>query len=243
MLIPSGNELYLLPRSHDCAGIPSIQVDNTSQKSVALVAECDAVLWHSRLGHLNMQSLQAKQSHNTPSVPAMPSYVIDLSSQSCNLNKATSAPQNRKASHKPAAPLQHFSCDLWGPVHVPSTYGVRYCLLVIDHHTNFMWVRFLKSKDETCSQGETILMNARHTHARNHSEAHALVPFIKFDSDFVFKTSGTQLMCIRLGFNTQLSAPYAHHMLGKAERPWRTLRDCASSMLHAMYVTTCGRVP
>jgi hypothetical protein len=43
-------------------------------------------------------------------------------------------------------------------------------------------------------------------------------------------------MCTRLGLSTQLSAPYAHHMLGKAERPWRTLRDCASSMLHAMFV-------
>jgi hypothetical protein len=39
MLIPSGNGPYLLPRSHDCAGLPSRPVDNTSQKSVALAAE------------------------------------------------------------------------------------------------------------------------------------------------------------------------------------------------------------
>jgi hypothetical protein len=32
------------------------------------------------------------------------------------------------------------------------------------------------------------------------------------------------------------SAPYAHHMLGKAERKWCTLRDGASSMLHAISV-------
>jgi hypothetical protein len=52
----------------------------------------------------------------------------------------------------------------------------------------------------------------------------------------VFEVANTQLMCTRLGFGTQFSAPYAHHMLGKAERPWRTPRDCASSMLHAMSV-------
>jgi hypothetical protein len=114
MLIPSGNGLYLLPRSHDCAGLPSRPVDSPSQKSVALAAECDAALWHSRLGHLNMQSLQAHHSHNTSSIPAMPSSVTDLPCESCNLNKATSAPQNRTASHKVAAPLRHFSCDLWG---------------------------------------------------------------------------------------------------------------------------------
>jgi hypothetical protein len=183
-----------------------------------------------------MQSLQAQHSHNTPYVPVMPSSVMDLPCESCNLNKATSAPQNRTASHKPAAPLQHFSCDLWGPIHVPSPYGVRYCLLVIDHDTNFMWVRFLKSKDDTCSKLETILLDARHVHVRYHSEGHAFAPFIKFDSDFVFEASDTQLMCARLGFSTHISAPYAHHMLGKVDRPWRTLRDCSSSMLHAMSV-------
>jgi hypothetical protein len=43
-------------------------------------------------------------------------------------------------------------------------------------------------------------------------------------------------MCTRLGFNTQFSAPNAHHMLGLAKHPWRTLRDFAFSMLHAMCV-------
>jgi hypothetical protein len=38
-------------------------------------------------------------------------------------------------------------------------------------------------------------------------------------------------MCARLGVGVRLSAPYAQHMLGKAERPWRTLRDNASAML------------
>jgi hypothetical protein len=99
-----------------------------------------------------------------------------------------------------------------------------------------MWVRFLKSKEETCSKLETILLYARNTHAMCHSQHHAFAPFIKFDSDSVFEASETQLMCTRLGFSTQFSAPHDHHMLGKAERPWRTLLDCAFSMLHAMSV-------
>jgi hypothetical protein len=183
-----------------------------------------------------MQSLQAQHSNNTTSVPSMPSSTIYLSCESCNLSKATSAPTNRTASQKPHAPSEKFSCDLWGPVHVPSPYGLRYCRLVIDHHTNFMWVRFLKSRDKICSKLETFLLDARNTHAKCHSYLHAFAPFIKFDSDSVFEASDTELMCNRLGFNTQFSAPYAHHMLGKAERPWRKLRDCASSMLHAMSV-------
>jgi hypothetical protein len=52
----------------------------------------------------------------------------------------------------------------------------------------------------------------------------------------MFEAANTQLVCTRMGFNTKFFAPYPHHMLGKAERPWRTLRDSASSILHAMSV-------
>jgi hypothetical protein len=39
-----------------------------------------------------------------------------------------------------------------------------------------------------------------------------------------------------MGVGVQFSAPYAHHMLGKAERPWRTILDNASAILHCMAV-------
>jgi hypothetical protein len=38
-------------------------------------------------------------------------------------------------------------------------------MLVIDHHTNYMWVRFLKSKDDTYSELEYILLEIRHVYA------------------------------------------------------------------------------
>jgi hypothetical protein len=43
-------------------------------------------------------------------------------------------------------------------------------------------------------------------------------------------------MRARMGVGVQFSAPYARHMLGKAERPWRTIRDNATAMLHSMAV-------
>jgi hypothetical protein len=42
-------------------------------------------------------------------------------------------------------------------------------------------------------------------------------------------------MCARLGVGVQFSAPYAQHLLGKAERPRRTIPDNTSAMLHTMY--------
>jgi hypothetical protein len=146
------------------------------------------------------------------------------------------APRNRTVYEKPSAPLQQQSCDMGGPINVPSPHGLRYCLLVIDHHTKNMWDRILKSKDEKCSILETFMLDSRNIHAKCHSQLHACAPFIKFDSDNMLDTCDTHLMCTQLGFKTIFSAPYAHHMLGNAEHLWRTLRDCASVMLHAMYV-------
>jgi hypothetical protein len=99
-----------------------------------------------------------------------------------------------------------------------------------------MWVLFLKSKDDACHELETILMDIKHLHARHHSQSGAFAPAIKFDSDYVFEAAVTRQMCARLGVGVQFSASYAHHMLGKAERPWRTSRGSACAMLHSMSV-------
>jgi hypothetical protein len=109
-------------------------------------------------------------------------------------------------------------------------------VLVIDHHTHYMWVRFLRCKDDACSELETILLDIKHLHARHHAHSGAFAPVIKFDSDFVFEVVITRHMCAGLGDGIQFSAPYAHHMLGKAERPWRTICGNAYAMLHSMAV-------
>jgi transposase InsO family protein len=109
-------------------------------------------------------------------------------------------------------------------------------MLVIDHHTHYMWVRFLKSKDDIRSNLETILLEIRHLHARHHSQSGALTPILKSDSDSIFKAAMTPEMCARMGVGVQFSAPCAYHMLGKAERPWRTIKDNAFAMLDSMAV-------
>jgi transposase InsO family protein len=99
-----------------------------------------------------------------------------------------------------------------------------------------MWVRFLKSKDDTCSELESILLEVRHLHAPYHYAYGAFTPVLKFDSDSVFEAAAARQMCGRLGFGIQFSAPYARHVLGKAERPWRTIRNNAYAMMHTMSV-------
>jgi hypothetical protein len=49
-----------------------------------------------------------------------------------------------------------------------------------------MWVRFLKSKEDTCKEPESVMLELRYLHARHHSQSGAFAHVIKFDSDYVF---------------------------------------------------------
>jgi hypothetical protein len=156
--------LYLLPHQPELPPSPSAEKARDPFSRVALTAQSDLVLWHRRFGHLNMQSLQAEHTHGVPTSPTLASYVKHISCDSCLLHKATTAPRNTAACAKPSRPLLNLSYDLWGPMNVPSPHGLRECLLVIDHHTHYMWVRFLKSKDDACS-------------ARNHRVGHSTLAY------------------------------------------------------------------
>jgi hypothetical protein len=94
----------------------------------------------------------------------------------------------------------------------------------------------LKSKEDTCTKLESIPLELRHLHARHHSHSGAFAPVIKFDSDYVFEAAPIRQMGARMCVGVQFSAPYAHHMLGKAEHPRQTIRDNAFAMLHNMAV-------
>jgi hypothetical protein len=92
-------------------------------------------------------------------------------------------------------------------------------MLVIDQRTHYMWVRFLKSKDDTCSELDCIMLEIRHLHARHQSLSGTFTHVIKFDSDSILEAASTRQMCARLGVGVQFSASYSHLMLGKAECP------------------------
>jgi hypothetical protein len=109
-------------------------------------------------------------------------------------------------------------------------------VLVIDYHTHYLWVRFLKSKGDTCLELECIMLENFRLHARHHSLSCTFAPFSKFDSNSFTEAATTRQMCARMGIGVQFWAPYAHHMFDKAERPWRTIRYNASAMLHSMAV-------
>jgi hypothetical protein len=195
VLKPSGNGLYFLQHPTTTGRLPSVDKPTLLDNDVALTAQCNFVLSHRRFGHLNMHTLHAQHDNGVPTSHALPSSVKNVSCDSCLLIKASASPRNTVACAKPPRPHMNMSSDIWGPVNVPFPHGLRHCLLMINHHTIFMWVRFLKSKDDTCGELESILLEVRHLYARYHSPCGAFAPVLTFDYDSVFEAAPIHHIC------------------------------------------------
>ncbi|GKC62667.1 retrovirus-related pol polyprotein from transposon TNT 1-94 [Tanacetum coccineum] len=106
-------------------------------------------LWHRWLSHLNFSTLNhlAKQGL----VRGLPKLKFEKD----HLCSACSLGKSKKHSHKPKAEdtnqekLNLLHMDLCGPMGVESINGKKYILVIVDDYSRFMWVKFLRSKDET----------------------------------------------------------------------------------------------
>jgi hypothetical protein len=164
VLKPSGNGLYLLPHQSELPPSPTTESSHGSNLRVALTAHCDPILWHRRFGHLYMQSTHAHHTHDVPTSPSLAGSVKNVSCDSCLLHKANAAPRNITTCAKPSRPLLNMSSDIWGPLNVPSPHGLHYCVLVIHHHTYYMWVL------------DNIMSEICHLHARHDSQLGDFAP-------------------------------------------------------------------
>ncbi|GJX46176.1 zinc finger, CCHC-type containing protein [Tanacetum coccineum] len=109
--------------------------------------ENHAWLWHAQLGHLNFDSI--KQMTQKKLVEGIPS--ISHKNQVCNtclLGKHSRAPFPNQTNTKSLEPLNLVFGDICGPISPATESGKKYMFLLVDDCTRYMWVYFLKSKDE-----------------------------------------------------------------------------------------------
>ncbi|GJS70833.1 retrovirus-related pol polyprotein from transposon TNT 1-94 [Tanacetum coccineum] len=78
--------------------------------------------------------------------------------------------KSKKHSHKPKAEdtnqekLNLLHMDLCGPMRVRSINGKKYILVIVDEYLRFMWVKFLRSNDESPETLKDYYENVRITH-------------------------------------------------------------------------------
>nr|GEW26733.1 hypothetical protein [Tanacetum cinerariifolium] len=102
-----------------------------------------------RLSHLNFGTINDLTKHGL--VDGLPKFKYDKD----HLGSTCERGKSKKASHPPkVVPINHsklelLHMDLCGPMRVASINRKRYILVIVDDYSQFTWVYFLRTKDET----------------------------------------------------------------------------------------------
>lgn len=103
--------------------------------------------WHCKLGHSSSDVVKQVLNENKISFPKLCSSNICTH---CQIGKSHKLPfQYSETAYE--KPLELVAADLWGPSPHISTQGDKYYLSLVDAHSRYTWIYFLKAKSDTCS--------------------------------------------------------------------------------------------
>jgi hypothetical protein len=128
--------------------------------------------WHSKLGHLSRGEME--KLYRTKAVRGMehlkgrpPDNLKDCFHCSAGKQRnSTFKPSNSKRER----PLDLLHMDLMGPL-VKGVQGHQYLLVVVDDHTRYTWVRFLKAKSDAAVVLKSQLFPKLETMCERHVKA------------------------------------------------------------------------
>ncbi|KAD3067019.1 hypothetical protein E3N88_34899 [Mikania micrantha] len=216
MRTPRINNAYIINMNSDSF------TENTCLFSKA--SEHDCLLWHRRLGHVNLKNLNrlAKGDH----VIGLPSKDFSTIEKciACAKGKQHKRPHKPKLFTSISSVLQLLHMDLFGPVNVMSIGKKSYCLVVTDDYSRFTWVFFLAKKDETLEilkKFITLIENQKNLK----------VKVFRTDNGTEFRNQTLIDFCDEKGIARQYSAARTPQQNGVAERRNRTLIEAARTML------------
>nr|GEY30992.1 retrovirus-related Pol polyprotein from transposon TNT 1-94 [Tanacetum cinerariifolium] len=106
-------------------------------------------LWHRRLNHLNFGTINdLARKDLVRGLPRL-KFEKDHLWTACQLGKSKKHTHKPKAENTNLEVLNTLHMDLCGPMRVQTINGKKYILVIVDDYSRFIWVKFLRSKDET----------------------------------------------------------------------------------------------
>src|SRR3954462_14960254 len=122
----------------------------TTTRAMCLFGKADVGwLWHRRLAHVNMRTLQSlhKEGHIV-GLKENVSFAKDHVCRACVLGKMHDSPHKPKNRIKSTKILELLHVDLFGPPSHASLGGKKYCLVIVDDYSRYSWIYFFKLKNE-----------------------------------------------------------------------------------------------
>ena len=125
-------------------------------------------LWHRKLGHLNLRSMQKAISEN--SIVGIPDLKIVEGKicGECQIGKQTRKSHKRLQHISSSRVLELFHVDLMGPMQTESLGGTRYVFVCVDDYSRYTWVDFVREKSDTFDVFKKTLL-ASPTRERRHN--------------------------------------------------------------------------
>jgi len=120
-----------------------------------------AELWHQRLGHMNMQSLQYLVRNNAITGITIPPHQFAKNAthpcEVCSMAKHNRAPFAKEVA-KPTEVLNTASTDIAGPYHVKTLNMCAYMITFADWFTQFVVVALLRKKSDAFKELKRIII-------------------------------------------------------------------------------------
>ncbi|GJT05407.1 retrovirus-related pol polyprotein from transposon TNT 1-94 [Tanacetum coccineum] len=135
-----GNNLYTLSLGDMMASSPICLLSKASKTK--------SWLWHRRLSHLNFGAINHLARLGL--VRGLPKlkFEKDHICSACVMGKSKKKPHKPKFEDSNQEKLYLLHMDLYGPMRVASVNGKKYILVIVDDYSQFIWVKFLRSKYE-----------------------------------------------------------------------------------------------
>ncbi|GJT24964.1 putative ribonuclease H-like domain-containing protein [Tanacetum coccineum] len=225
-LINESQVLLRVPRKNN---MYSVDLKNIVPKGdltclFAKATSDESKLWHRRLGHLNIKTMNKLVKGNL--VRGLPSKLFenDQTCVACQKGKQHRASCKSKTENSISLPLHLLHMDLFGPTFVKILMKKMYCLVVTDDFSRFTWVFFLATKDETSGILKSFITGIENL--VDHK-----VKVIRCDNGTEFKNREMNQFYEMKGILRQFSVARTPQQNGVAERRNRTLIEAARTML------------
>ncbi|GJS13723.1 retrovirus-related pol polyprotein from transposon TNT 1-94 [Tanacetum coccineum] len=132
--------LYIIALNEIASNLPACLLAKASSSQ--------SWLWHQRLSHLNLATIQYYVKSNlVRGLPKM-KFEKDHLCSACEQGKIHRKHHKSKTAFASNNLLYLLHMDLCGPMRVECINGKRYVLVVVDDYSRYTWVFFLHSKDE-----------------------------------------------------------------------------------------------
>ncbi|GJV18632.1 retrovirus-related pol polyprotein from transposon TNT 1-94 [Tanacetum coccineum] len=181
-------------------------------------------LWHRRLNHLNFGTINDLARKDLVRGLTRLKFQKDHLCSACQLGKSKKHTHTPKTKNTNLEVLNTIHMDLCGPMRVQTINGKKYILVIVDDYSRFIWVKFLRSKDET---PEVVIKFLKQIQI----SLNKTVRYIRTDNGTEFVNQVLTEYYESVGIFHQKSVPRTPQQNGVVERQNHTLVEAAETML------------